>query len=240
MHEDKDLKCDTGGICRSSHMPLNFQTSLIAASSLPAAAGAEFLGRKSILLTEKDGVDSEEVIQDSRNYGALKCVEGIENAVLAKQMESLQTILLSVNKTMEEFHGIVSSLEKIVRDSRQLVKAGSSQPTAKQLKQRVGLKPTLADCLDGLRLLEEMHRSEYLLKLSVVSALPALALKPSESGDLVALQQLLIDQPNIPREEVKIQLETSDVKIFLVVPKMKTLLVQHMVHDVQKLGQKFL
>ncbi|KAL0324853.1 UNVERIFIED_CONTAM: hypothetical protein Sradi_5054600 [Sesamum radiatum] len=166
-----------------------------------------------------------QVIQDSRNYGALKCVEGIENAVLAKQMESLQTILLSVNKTMEEFHGIVSSLEKIVRDSRQLVKAGSSQPTAKQLKQRVGLKPTLADCLDGLRLLEEMHRSEYLLKLSVVSALPALALKPSESGDLVALQQLLIDQPNIPREEV---------------PKMKTLLVQHMVHDVQKLGQKFL
>lgn len=144
-----------------------------------------------------------QVIQDCRNYGALKCVEDIENAVLAKQMESLQTILLSINKTMEEFHGIVSSLEKIVRDSRQLVKAGSSQPTAKQLKQRVGVKPTLAECLDGLRLLEEMHQSEYLLKLSVVSALPALALKPSESGDLVALQQLLVDQPNIPREEVQ-------------------------------------
>ncbi|KAL0361864.1 UNVERIFIED_CONTAM: hypothetical protein Sradi_3870900 [Sesamum radiatum] len=101
-----------------------------------------------------------QVIQDSRNYGALTCVEGIENAVLAKQMESLQTILVSINKTTEEFHGIVSSLEKIVRDSRQLVKAGSSQLTTKQLKQRVGLKPTLADCLDGLRLLEEMHQSE--------------------------------------------------------------------------------
>ncbi|KAI3465460.1 hypothetical protein Pfo_022123 [Paulownia fortunei] len=144
-----------------------------------------------------------QVIQDSKNYGALKCVEGIENAVLAKQMESLQSILISLNKTMEEFHGVVSSLEKIVRDSRQLAKVGSAQPTAKQLKQRVGIKPTLADCLDGLRLLEEMHQSEYLLKLSVVSALPALALKPSASGDLGALQQLLVDQPNIPREEVQ-------------------------------------
>ncbi|KZV32852.1 hypothetical protein F511_18741 [Dorcoceras hygrometricum] len=145
------------------------------------------------------------VIQDSRNYGILKCVDGIEDAVLAKQMESLQTILLSMNKTLEEFHGVVSSLEKTVRDSRQLAGTGSSQPTAKQLRQRIGIKPTLEDCLDGLRLLEEMHKSEYLLKLSVVSALPALALKPSlrvsASADLGALQQLLADQPNIPQEE---------------------------------------
>lgn len=60
----------------------------------------------------------------------------------------------------EEFHGIVSSIEKAVRDSRQLVRVGSAQPSAKQLKQQVGIKPTFADCLDGLRLLEEMHHSE--------------------------------------------------------------------------------
>ncbi|GFP84781.1 uncharacterized protein at5g43822 [Phtheirospermum japonicum] len=145
-----------------------------------------------------------QVIQDSRNYGALKCVDGIEHVVLAKQTESLQTILTSMNKTIDEFHGVVFSIHKIVRDSKQLVKVGSSQLPAKQLKQHVGIKPTLAYCLDGLRLLEEMHRSEYHLKLSVVSALPALALKPSESGDLGALQQLLVDQPNIPREEVRL------------------------------------
>ncbi|XP_047953164.1 uncharacterized protein At5g43822-like [Salvia hispanica] len=99
----------------------------------------------------------------------------------------------------KEFGGIVSSLEKVVRDSKQLAKVGSAQMTAKQLQQQIGVKPTLADCIEGLRLLEEMHRSEYLLKLSLVSALPALALKPSASADLGALQQLLVDQPNIPR-----------------------------------------
>ncbi|CAA3030845.1 Hypothetical predicted protein [Olea europaea subsp. europaea] len=146
-----------------------------------------------------------QVIHKSRNYGGLKCVEGIEGAVLAKQMESLQTILLSMNKTLEDFHGVVLSIEKIVCDSRQLVKGGSAQLATKQLKQQIGVKPSVADCLDGLRLLEEMHQSEYHLKLSVVSALPEIALKLSGGdGDLDALRQLLVDQPNIPREEVQL------------------------------------
>ncbi|XP_073034565.1 uncharacterized protein At5g43822-like isoform X2 [Primulina eburnea] len=144
-----------------------------------------------------------QVIQDSGNYGILKCVKGIEAAVLGKQMESLQTILLSMNDTLEEFRGVVSSLGMIVHDSRQLAGVGSSQSTTKQLRQRIGIKPSLENCLDGLRLLEDMHEAEYLLKLSVVSALPALALKPSASADLGALQQLLVDQPNIHQEEVQ-------------------------------------
>ncbi|CAI9753341.1 unnamed protein product [Fraxinus pennsylvanica] len=149
-----------------------------------------------------------QVIHKSRNYGGLKCIEGIEGAVLAKQMESLQTILLSMKKTLEYFHGVVLSIEKIVRDSRQLVKGGSAQLTTKQLKQQIGVKPSVADCLDGLRLLEEMHQSEYHLKLSVVSALPELALKLSGGdGDLDALRQLLVDQPNIPREEVQLKFD---------------------------------
>ncbi|CAA0807455.1 Root phototropism protein 3 [Striga hermonthica] len=40
-----------------------------------------------------------QLIQNSSNYGTLKFVDGIERAVLAKQMESLQTILTSMNKT---------------------------------------------------------------------------------------------------------------------------------------------
>ncbi|XP_047253233.1 uncharacterized protein At5g43822 isoform X2 [Capsicum annuum] len=142
-----------------------------------------------------------QILQDSKNYGALQCVEGIQEAVLLKQMNSLQTILFSMNETMEKFHSVVLSLEKLVRDGRQLIKGGSVQITVKQLQQRIGIKPCIADCLDGLNLLSEMHQSEYRLKLSVISALSAVALKHSGSDDLGALQQLLVDQPNIPKEE---------------------------------------
>ncbi|KAH7547970.1 hypothetical protein ACOSP7_032728 [Xanthoceras sorbifolium] len=143
-----------------------------------------------------------QVIQDPKNYGSLNSVGGIEDAVLRKQMESLQTILLSMRKTLEELRGIVSSLEKIHRDGRQLVRGGSNQLTVKQLQQRIGVKPCLADCIDGLMLLHDMHNSEYLLKVSLFSAISTLALKPS-TNDLGALQQLLVDQPNIPKEEVQ-------------------------------------
>ncbi|KAI3424027.1 uncharacterized protein J3R85_010679 [Psidium guajava] len=147
-------------------------------------------------------MDRLQVIRDGKNYGALKSVGGIDEAVWTKQMESLETTLLSMRKTMEEFHGVVMSLEKIHRDSKQLVKGGSGQLSVKHLQQRVGVKPCLQDCLDGLMILYEMHRSEYFLKSSVVSALSTLVLKPSVS-DLHALQQLLVDQPNIPIEEVQ-------------------------------------
>lgn len=145
-----------------------------------------------------------QVIQDSKNYSTLECVQGIKDAVLTKQMESLQTVLLSMNKTLDGFHSIVLSLEKIFRDGRQLVKGGSAAPTATQLKQRVGVKPSLSDCLEGLKILYEMHHSEYLLKVSVVSALAAVALKKSASDHLGAFQQLLVDQPNITQEDVTI------------------------------------
>ncbi|XP_035551375.1 uncharacterized protein At5g43822 isoform X1 [Juglans regia] len=144
----------------------------------------------------------DQVLQDPSNYGALNCIDGIRDEVLRKQMESLEINFLSMKRTMEEFHGIVFSIEKIHRDSKQQIKGGSSKPNAKQLQQRVGVKPSLVDCLDGLLVLYDMHHSEYRLKASVVSALSALTLKPSAS-DLCALQQLLVDQPNIPKEEVQ-------------------------------------
>uniref|UniRef100_A0A165XZN6 Uncharacterized protein n=1 Tax=Daucus carota subsp. sativus TaxID=79200 RepID=A0A165XZN6_DAUCS len=155
-----------------------------------------------------------QLIQNSKKYGALKSVDGIGDAIFTKQMNSLQNILLSMNKTLEEFHAVVISLEKIVRDGRQLVKGGGSiQPKVAQLQQRIGIKPSLADCLEGLVQLHDMHRSEYLLKSSVVSALPTITLEPRKDSwfnntstscsesDLEALQQLLVDQPNIPKDE---------------------------------------
>lgn len=68
----------------------------------------------------------------------------------------------------EEFHGIVFSIEKIHRDTRQQIKGGSNHPSAKQLRQRVGIKPSLDDCLDGLMLLYDMHHSEYGTFLCIV------------------------------------------------------------------------
>lgn len=129
------------------------------------------------------------VIGDCNNYGNLKSVDGIVDAVVRKQLESLQTILLSMNKTLEEFRGVVLTIEKMYRDGRQLVKGGggSNQLNAKQLQQRIGIKPCLADCLDGLMILHEMHQAD--------------------SSDLGALQQLLIDEPNIPKEEVQVVFE---------------------------------
>lgn len=141
-----------------------------------------------------------ENLQIIQNYGVLKCIDGIEKMVVRKQMQSLTMIFQSTNQTMDEFHSVVQFLEKSLRDGRQLV-SGASE---KKLQQRIGMKPTIADCLDGLSKLHEMHDSEYRLKSSMLSTLSKECLKKSiTSSDLSALQQVLVDQPNIPKEEVE-------------------------------------
>ncbi|XP_076955045.1 uncharacterized protein At5g43822-like [Bidens hawaiensis] len=143
-----------------------------------------------------------QLLEDPKNYGSLKNVDNIKDSILRKQLESLQTIMLSMTKTLEELDSIVLSLAKTFRDAKQQIKGGSVQSSKKQLNNRIGMKLSLADCLEGLRLLHEMYQSEYLLKSSVVSALASLALKPSVS-DLHAFEQLLVDQPNILKDEVQ-------------------------------------
>ncbi|XP_008447830.1 uncharacterized protein At5g43822 isoform X8 [Cucumis melo] len=120
-----------------------------------------------------------QLLQDPKNFGSLSGMDGIVEALLGKQMESLQLSFSSIKKTMEELGNVVNSMEKIYRDGKQLVKGGSNQPSIKQLQQRVGLKPSLEDCLNGLMVLCNMHRSEYSLKESIVSALPELFWKAS-------------------------------------------------------------
>ncbi|XP_050945823.1 uncharacterized protein At5g43822 isoform X2 [Cucumis melo] len=142
-----------------------------------------------------------QLLQDPKNFGSLSGMDGIVEALLGKQMESLQLSFSSIKKTMEELGNVVNSMEKIYRDGKQLVKGGSNQPSIKQLQQRVGLKPSLEDCLNGLMVLCNMHRSD--LKESIVSALPELFWKARNHGaqDLSSLHQLLVDQPNIKKEE---------------------------------------
>ncbi|XP_058098144.1 uncharacterized protein At5g43822-like isoform X2 [Magnolia sinica] len=141
------------------------------------------------------------VLDDSRSYGELTCVHGMREVLLGKQMETLEIIFRSIRETLKEFHGIVISLEKTVRDGKQLLKGGSMRPTMHQMQLRVGIRPSLADCVDGLRSLYDMHLAEYTLKSSTISALSPQTLH-SSGGDLSALHQLLADQPNIPKEEV--------------------------------------
>ncbi|KAL2335221.1 hypothetical protein Fmac_016434 [Flemingia macrophylla] len=145
-------------------------------------------------------VERLQVLQNSNNYGVLKCVGGMRDALLEKQIESFRNILVSMKKTLEKFHCIVLSLDKIHRDSRQQVKGGSYNLSVKQLQQQVGIKPSLIYCLDSLMFIHEIYNSEYMLKSSVISALSEMALNPSAS-DLSALQQLLVDQPNLHTEE---------------------------------------
>ncbi|TKY68520.1 enhancer of mRNA-decapping protein 4 [Spatholobus suberectus] len=110
-------------------------------------------------------LDRLQVLQNSNNYGVLSCVTGMRDALLEKQIESFRNILVSMRKTLEEFQGIVLYLDKIHRDSRQLVKGSSSHLTMKQLQQQVGVKPSLIYCLDSLMFIHEIYNSEYLLKI---------------------------------------------------------------------------
>jgi hypothetical protein len=56
----------------------------------------------------------------------------------------------------EEFYRIVLSIEKIHGDSRQQIKGGSGKSSVKLLQQRIGIKPSVTDCLDGLVVLTSL------------------------------------------------------------------------------------
>jgi hypothetical protein len=53
---------------------------------------------------------------------------------------------------------IVKQFEKLSRDGFQLLKA--EKATVKQAEQRVGPRPSLNDCVEGLQNLYIMHRDE--------------------------------------------------------------------------------
>ncbi|EOA14622.1 hypothetical protein CARUB_v10027881mg [Capsella rubella] len=117
-------------------------------------------------------------IQNHGSYGALRCLKGIEDAVVQQQMGQLDYLLRSMRNVLEEFWGCVLTLKKLHRDGLHLLEVESSK---RRVKERIGVKPCIADCLEGLSILFDMHQSD--------------------PGDLNALQYLVVDQPNIPKDE---------------------------------------
>ncbi|KAJ3687488.1 hypothetical protein LUZ61_016652 [Rhynchospora tenuis] len=143
-------------------------------------------------------IDRLQVLRESKNYGSLQNVTGIKEALLAKQLESLESYFFQMKCTLKEFHEIVKSLDKIARDANQIVKSGSS-PTSKQMQLRVGIWSSLKDCLDGLKSISKMHQDEFALKSAIVSSLSW----KSSSAEIADFRRLLLDQPNIPKDEVQ-------------------------------------
>ncbi|KAJ1698050.1 hypothetical protein LUZ63_006562 [Rhynchospora breviuscula] len=143
-------------------------------------------------------IDRLQVLRESKNYGSLQNVSGIMEALLAKQLDSLETYFFQMRLTLKEFHEIVKSLDKIARDANQIVKSGSS-PTSKQMQLRVGIWSSLKDCLDGLISIRDMHQDEFALKSAIISSLSW----KSSSAEIADIRRLLIDQPNIPKDEVQ-------------------------------------
>ncbi|KAF9596390.1 hypothetical protein IFM89_009738 [Coptis chinensis] len=104
-----------------------------------------------------------------------------------------------------DFQGIVMSLEKIFRDGRHLANASSR----KQTELRIGIRPSIAVCIEGLKVVYEMHESEIersdFLQCISSSFESMYRAELNVFGDVGAhsLDRLLIDQPNIPKEEAK-------------------------------------
>lgn len=139
------------------------------------------------------------VIVDGENYGVLKNVDGMINHLPAKQVQSMECIFAALQRTLDDLARVKDALEKAWSESCQLLKAEKLQPTSMQAQQRFSLGPSLNECVKGLEELFVMHRDEFYLKVSIVSALSY----NSRLADAVAMQTVLAEQPNIPLDEVR-------------------------------------
>ncbi|KAG0550175.1 hypothetical protein BDA96_01G316600 [Sorghum bicolor] len=139
-----------------------------------------------------------QALGEDKNYGPLRGVPNIREDLVGNQVEVLELIFVNAREILEKFNGIVKALNKALHDTKQMVRGGSAP--AKQMQLRVGILPTIAECLDGFQTLCEMHQAEFTLKSSIIFLLTW----KSSSSDTVVLRQLLADQPNIRKDEAGI------------------------------------
>ncbi|KAJ4763451.1 Pentatricopeptide repeat (PPR) superfamily protein [Rhynchospora pubera] len=147
-------------------------------------------------------IDRLQVLRESKNYGTLQNVSGIKEALLAKQLDSLETYFFQMRLTLKEFHEIVKSLDKIARDANQIVKSGSS-PTSKQMQLRVGIWSSLKDCLDGLISIRDMHQDEYncFFSLALILVFPPLPFSVLPIPPFFFIQNMWSILPNVLYEK---------------------------------------
>lgn len=139
-----------------------------------------------------------QALGEDKNYGPLRAVPNIRVDLIGNQMEVLELIFVKIRETLEKFNDVVKALNKALRDTKQMVRGGSAL-TTKQMQLQVGILPSIAECLDGFQTLCEMHHDEFTLKSSAISLLTW----KTSSSDIAVLRQLLVDQPNIPKDEVQ-------------------------------------
>ncbi|CAA6663145.1 unnamed protein product [Spirodela intermedia] len=123
-------------------------------------------------------IDRLEVLREKKNYGGLTCVDGVKETLLGKQLETL---------------------ERIFSTMKDILQLSKSESTPSSCRMKIGIKPSLAECVEGLKMIHEMHQSEYLLKVSLISALTW----NTSSKEIAGLNQLFADQPNISKDEVQ-------------------------------------
>ncbi|XP_024514928.1 uncharacterized protein At5g43822-like [Selaginella moellendorffii] len=129
------------------------------------------------------------------------CFEELEGRddLVGKQAESLEKILSIMRETLLDLEDVCKDFEKLWRDAANLLKNEKPKPTRQQVQQRFGSRPSLEDCVSGLKDLYAMHRDEYALKADIISSLTY----DTKANDIVAMQTVLADQPNLPPDEVE-------------------------------------
>ncbi|KAE8076945.1 hypothetical protein FH972_015562 [Carpinus fangiana] len=144
------------------------------------------------------------VVREWANYDPLSYLDDINQIVgrLVRDTDYSGKITeVSMEKTLAEFHEVVCTIGRVYEESRLEIEACLSELGAEQVHQPIGIKPNLTERLDKLLVLYNMHKSEYLLKRDVVSAITGIEYKPSDDL-LCTLERILIAQPRITKDTV--------------------------------------
>mmetsp|Transcript_29330 Transcript_29330/g.56297 ORF Transcript_29330/g.56297 Transcript_29330/m.56297 type:complete len:194 (+) Transcript_29330:384-965(+) len=135
------------------------------------------------------------------NYGNLQAMPEVAEAVLSKQMESLESTLQRMQAQLTEFMQYCLQLERIAQEGRQFLQGIHPAPPMGGCTRR-GASPSIAECQEGLDDLWHMHRDEWAVKKELIAAIRW----DSSEAELSQIQIIFRAQPNIPPDCVQLKL----------------------------------